>query len=154
MGGAIICAETTANFKISREWQTPATLKLPILNLRKRPGSQSLRPGQPLALDRDCTSKLERKRGPGVTSSALHVLISRALSESISNVNLSFCTVRNIFDRLLPVERVGCRITAWPGPGKPPRPDISAASPQRGGTARGAACPRAGEAEATVTQAQ
>ena len=150
MGGAIICAETTTNFNISREWQTPATLKLPILNLRKRPGSQSLRPGQPLALD--CTSKLERTRGPGVTSSALHVLISRALSESISNVNLSFCTVRNIFDRLL--ERVGCRITAWPGPGKQPRPDISAASPQRGGTARGAACPRAGEAEATVTQAQ
>ena len=68
MGGAIICAETTTNFNISREWQTPATLKLPILNLRKRPGSQSLRPGQPLALD--CTSKLERKT-PGGRESRL-----------------------------------------------------------------------------------
>ena len=27
--------ETTVNFKFSREWQTPATLKLPILSLRK-----------------------------------------------------------------------------------------------------------------------
>ena len=29
------CTESDANFKISREWQTPATLKLPILSLRK-----------------------------------------------------------------------------------------------------------------------
>ena len=34
-----------------------------------------------------------------------HVLFSRAFSESISIVNLSFCTIRIIFDRLL--ERVG-----------------------------------------------
>ena len=29
------CAETTAHFNSSRKWQTPATLKLPILSLRK-----------------------------------------------------------------------------------------------------------------------
>ncbi len=29
------CAETTASFKFSREWQTPETLKLLILSLEK-----------------------------------------------------------------------------------------------------------------------
>ena len=35
MGAASVCAVTTAIFKFSREGQASATLKLPILNLRK-----------------------------------------------------------------------------------------------------------------------
>ena len=40
-------------------------------------------------------------------SSAFHVQFSRAFSASISNVNISICSIRNIFDRLL--ERAECR---------------------------------------------
>ena len=98
-GGAIICAETTANFNISREWQTPATLKLPvpILNLRK------------LATRLFITGTAARDAEDG-ESSAFHVLFSRAFSESISNVNLSFCTIRNIFNLSGLLERVGSLI--------------------------------------------
>ena len=35
-----------------------------------------------------------------VVSSALHVQFSRAFSASISNVNIAFCAICNIFDRL------------------------------------------------------
>ena len=38
------------------------------------------------------------KRVPLQRSSVLH---TKAVSESNSNVNISFCTLRNIFDRLL-----------------------------------------------------
>ena len=45
--------------------------------------------------------------------------VSRAFSESVSIMNLSFCTIRNIFDRLL--EQVEphwhCHRAGWPPPG-------------------------------------
>ena len=50
-----------------------------------------------------CT-KLERWRR-SVQVSVFHVQFSRAFSASISNMNISFCTIRIIYDRLL--ERVG-----------------------------------------------
>ena len=42
------------------------------------------------------------------------LVLSRAFSESISIVNLSFCTICNIFDRLL--ERVQWRLFEDAGP--------------------------------------
>ena len=65
--------ETTANFNFSREWQTPATQKLPILSLRK-----------------SATTSVLNWNAEDVVVSAFHVLYSRAFSVSISNVNLSF----------------------------------------------------------------
>ena len=83
--------ETTANFKISREWQTPATLKLPILNLRK--------------LVWVCHYKCINWNAKVLTlwlqPERSSVQSSMAFSESISTVNLSFSTISNIFDRLL-----------------------------------------------------
>ena len=84
MSGASICAEMTANFKILREWQTPAKLKQPVLNLWQL----------------DCINW----NAGDVVFAAFHVQFCRAFSASISNVNISFCTIRIIFDRLL--ERV------------------------------------------------